>query len=40
MLAHILPCALEAELLTLLVYVASHARELIGLLAATFGGRL
>ena len=32
MIAHILPCILELELLQLLAYVTQHARELLALL--------
>lgn len=40
MTAHILPCVLEAELLTMLAYAVAHARDLVGALQAALGGRL
>lgn len=34
MIAHILPCFIEAEIIAAAVYLVAHARELLGLLTA------
>lgn len=39
MIAHILPCILEFELLSLAVFILQHARELAALASARLWGR-
>lgn len=39
MLAHILPCALEVELLTMLAYVVAHARDVLSVFRAAVARR-